>query len=155
MDGSAVFSYTGHGGEDGWSDTKILTMDDVDNWNNKYRLPVFITATCEFGRFDNPNRPTGGELVITKPDGGGIAIFTTTRKAYASANIQLAASFSVNIKSVNGNANQKMGDLMRIVKNKNNNNIFIRNFVLLGDPGTGYCFSGATGGDHDDQWPTG
>jgi hypothetical protein len=140
MDGSAVFSYTGHGGEDGWSDTKILTMDDVDNWNNKYRLPVFITATCEFGRFDNPNRPTGGEFVITKPDGGGIAIFTTTRKAYASANIQLAASFFSNIKSVNGDANQKMGDLMRIVKNKNNNNIFIRNFVLLGDPAQDIAF---------------
>jgi len=81
LDGAAVFSYTGHGGEDGWSDTKILTVKDFNNWNNNYRLPVFITATCEFGRFDNPTRPTGGEFLITKPDGGAIAIFTTTRKA--------------------------------------------------------------------------
>ncbi len=78
IDGSAVFSYTGHGGEDGWSETKILTLDDIDNWSNNYRLPVFITATCEFGRFDNPNRATGAVLLITKPNGGGIAIFTTT-----------------------------------------------------------------------------
>jgi hypothetical protein len=139
-DGSAVFSYTGHGGEDGWSDTKILTIDDINNWDNNYRLPVFITATCEFGRFDNPNRATGGELVITKPNGGGIAIFTTTRKAYAGANIQLAASFFSHIKSTDGSANQKMGDLMRIVKNENNNNTFIRNFVLLGDPAQDIAF---------------
>ncbi len=140
MDGSAVFSYTGHGGEDGWSDTKILTIDDINNWNNNYRLPVFITATCEFGRFDNPNRATGGELVITKPNGGAIAIFTTTRKAYAGANIQLAASFFSHIKSTDGDANQKMGDLMRIVKNENGNNVFIRNFDLLGDPAQDIAF---------------
>jgi hypothetical protein len=140
LEGSAVFSYTGHGGEDGWSDTKILTVMDINNWNNNYRLPVFITATCEFGRFDNPNRPTGGELVITKPDGGAIAIFTTTRKAYSSANIQLAASFFSNLKSVTQDANQKMGDLIRIVKNANGNNMYIRNFVLLGDPAQDITF---------------
>jgi hypothetical protein len=140
LDGSAVFSYTGHGGEDGWSDTKILTIADINTWDNNYRLPVFITATCEFGRFDNPNRATGGELVITKPNGGAIAIFTTTRKAYAGANIQLAASFFSHIKSIDGDANQKMGDLMRTVKNENGNNIFIRNFVLLGDPAQDIAF---------------
>jgi hypothetical protein len=140
MDGSAVFSYTGHGGEDGWSETKILTLDDIDNWSNNYRLPVFITATCEFGRFDNPNRATGAVLLITKPNGGGIAIFTTTRKAFSSANIQLAASFFSNIKSINANANQKMGDLMSIVKNANGNNSYIRNFVLLGDPAQDIAF---------------
>ncbi|MCX6243350.1 MAG: type IX secretion system sortase PorU [Bacteroidetes bacterium] len=134
QDGTIVFSYTGHGGEDGWSGTKILNMNDINSWTNNYRLPVFITATCEFGRFDNPNRPTGGELVITKPDGGAIAIFTTTRKAFASANIQLAASFFSHIKSVNADDDQKMGDLIRIVKNENANNSYIRNFVLLGDP---------------------
>ncbi len=140
MDGSVVFSYTGHGGEDGWSETKILTLDDINSWTNTYRLPVFITATCEFGRFDNPNRATGAVLVITKPNGGGIAIFTTTRKAFAGANIQLAASFFSHIKSINGDANQKMGDLMRIVKNANSNNLYIRNFVLLGDPAQDIAF---------------
>jgi hypothetical protein len=138
--GTLVFSYTGHGGEDGWSATKILTVTDINGWNNNYRLPVFLTATCEFSRFDNPNRPTGGELVITKPNGGAIAIFTTTRKAFATANIQLAASFFSHLKSVNGDANQKMGDMIRIVKNENNNNIYIRNFVLLGDPAQDIAF---------------
>ncbi|MCX6248390.1 MAG: type IX secretion system sortase PorU [Bacteroidetes bacterium] len=140
QDGTIVFSYTGHGGEDGWSATKILTVTDINSWTNNYRLPVFLTATCEFSRFDNPNRPTGGELVITKPNGGGIAIFTTTRKAFASTNIELAASFFSHLKSVTGDANQKMGDLMRIVKNENGNNVNIRNFVLLGDPAQDIAF---------------
>ena len=139
-DGTLVFSYTGHGGEDGWSATKILTVKNINNWDNNYRLPVFLTATCEFGRFDNPNRPTGGELVITKPDGGAIAIFTTTRMSFATTNVELAASFFSYLESVNGDANQKMGDLIRIVKNRNNNNIFVRNFVLLGDPAQDIAF---------------
>jgi hypothetical protein len=139
-EGTLVFSYTGHGGEDGWSATKILNMNDIDSWTNKYRLPVFITATCEFSRFDNPNRPTGGERVILKTDGGAIAIFTTTRKAFASANIQLAASFFSHLMSVNGDDNQKMGDLIRIIKNLNSNNSYIRNFVLLGDPAQDIAF---------------
>lgn len=138
--GTTVLSYTGHGGEDGWSATKILTITDINSWSNTYRLPVFLTATCEFGRFDNPTRPTAGELVITKPNGGGIAIFSTTRKAFATANIQLTASFFSHLKSVNGEANQKMGDLIRIIKNENNNNIYIRNFVLLGDPAQDITF---------------
>jgi hypothetical protein len=138
--GTLVFSYTGHGGEDGWSATKILNMNDINSWTNAYRLPVFITATCEFSRFDNPNRPTGGEQVILKPDGGGIAIFTTTRKAFASSNIELAASFFSNLMSVNGDPNHKMGDLIRIIKNKNNNDGYIRNFVLLGDPAQDIAF---------------
>ena len=139
--GGMVLSYTGHGGEEGWSSTKILTIPDINSWNNYYRLPVFITATCEFSRFDNPNRPTGGELVILKPDGGGVALFTTTRKAFGAANIQLSATFFSILMSVTDGLNPRLGDLIRVSKDSNNNSLYLRNFVLLGDPAVDILFA--------------
>ncbi|HML85910.1 MAG TPA: C25 family cysteine peptidase, partial [Bacteroidales bacterium] len=50
------------------------------------KLPLFITATCEFSRFDDPGLTSAGELVLLNPDGGGIALLTTTRLAYSSSN---------------------------------------------------------------------
>jgi hypothetical protein len=30
-------------------------------------IPLFITITCEFSRFDNPSRPTAGEYTYWNP----------------------------------------------------------------------------------------
>jgi len=97
-------------------------------------LPVFITATCEFSRFDNPERYTAGEMVLMQPNGGAIALYSTTRLALSSSNFRLDSSVFINLLPMNGGPVPKMGDLIRISKNNNNNNNNIRNFVLLGDP---------------------
>jgi len=132
--GCLILNYTGHGGEGGWAGEKILTSEDVQSWKNPNTLPVFITATCEFSRFDNPERYTAGEMVLMQPNGGAIAIYSTTRLALATSNFRLDSSFFMNLLPENGEPVPKMGDLIRISKNFNNNNKNIRNFVLLGDP---------------------
>lgn len=133
--GSLILNYTGHGGEDGWSYEKCLTVADIESWKNFHRLPVFVTATCEFSRFDNPERFTAGEMVILKPDGGAIALYSTTRLALATSNFQLDTSFFTHLMDKDANGEYlKMGDLIRLSKNNNKNNNNIRNFVLLGDP---------------------
>jgi len=140
-DGSLIINYTGHGGEDAWSDEKILTIPDIENWDNPDKLPVLVTATCEFSRFDNPERFSGGEMVIVKPKAGVIAIYTTTRLALATSNFRLDTSFFRNLMTRDEDGNyMKMGDLLRISKNNNNNNTNIRNFVLLGDPAQQIAF---------------
>ena len=45
-------------------------------------MPVFVTATCEFSRYDDPERTAAGELVILNPNGGAIGMITTTRLVY-------------------------------------------------------------------------
>ncbi len=139
-DGTLILNYTGHGGEDGWSAEKVLTIADISNWDNYNKLPVFITATCEFSRFDNPERLTAGEMVLLQPKGGAIALYSTTRQALATANFKLDTSFFQNLIPGNGLPNPRMGDLIRISKNRNGNNYSIRNFVLLGDPAQGIAF---------------
>ena len=140
-EGSLIVNYTGHGGEDAWSGEKVLTIPDIEGWTNAYKLPVFITATCEFSRFDNPERFSAGEMVIVKPEAGAIAIYTTTRLALATSNFKLDTSFFRNLMNLDEDGNYlKMGDLLRISKNNNHNNNNIRNFVLLGDPAQAIAF---------------
>jgi hypothetical protein len=138
--GTVILNYTGHGGEDGWASEKVLTVADINNWKNSDKLPVFVTATCEFSRFDNPERVTGGEMVILNPLGGAIALYSTTRLALATANFKLDTSFFKHLIAGNGNPNPKLGDLIRISKNMNGNNGNVRNFVLLGDPAQSIAF---------------
>jgi hypothetical protein len=77
--GSLVIDYFGHGNEDGLSAEKIYYKNDALGLVNKYKYPLFITVTCDFTRFDNPYRDTGGEFTYWNPIGGAIAMVTTTR----------------------------------------------------------------------------
>jgi len=132
--GSLLLNYIGHGGEQGWASEKVIEIPDINNWSNYNSLPAFLTATCEFSRFDDPWHTTAGELVILNPKGGGIAIFSTTRVAFASSNFSLTISLYNHIFEKTNNEYPRLGDLIRIAKNDNNNDATLKNFVLLGDP---------------------
>lgn len=130
--GALIFNYTGHGGELGWSAEKVLDIPTVNAWENFDQMPVFVTATCEFSRFDNPEFESAGELVFLNPNGAGIALFTTTRLSYSSTNFALNRQFYLNaFERIEGEM-PRLGDIIRLSKKVSNN--FIKNFVLLGDP---------------------
>ena len=82
--GTLVIDYFGHGGEDGWAGERILEVPQIQDWNNLNTLPLMITVTCEFSRFDNPRRPTGGEFVFLNKNGGAVNMITTTREIFIS-----------------------------------------------------------------------
>lgn len=132
--GAIIVNYTGHGGETGWATERVLTISDINSWGNFNQLPVFMTATCEFSRFDDPTRLSAGEMVFLKPEGGAIALFTTTRLAFASHNLELNRSFYDTAFVYNEGTYPRLGDIIAHAKNDNNNIVTIRNFALLGDP---------------------
>ncbi len=133
-DGALLINYIGHGGETGWAHSRVLTVPEINSWNNLLNMPVFITATCSFGRFDNPELLSAGEMVVLNPNGGGIALFTTSRLAYSTFNHNLNKSFTqFFFERANGEINA-FGNVLLRAKNANGNNMYIRNFVLLGDP---------------------
>ena len=81
--GALLVSYVGHGGEVGWATERILQLEDINAWENQTTLPVFTTITCEFARFDDPNRVSAAEQLHLNPMGGAIALFSTTRSVFA------------------------------------------------------------------------
>jgi hypothetical protein len=138
--GALIVNYTGHGGETGWSQERILEVKDIESWNNANRLPLFVTATCEFSRFDDPGRTSAGEEVILRPNGGGIGLLTTTRLAYANFNETLNRNFyqTVFVRDSVSKLFPRVGDVCTVTKNKTasvsagtSNH---RNFSLLCDP---------------------
>jgi hypothetical protein len=134
-DGALFLNYTGHGGETGWTAERILGIFEIMNFKNIQNLPVFLTATCEFSRFDDPLRTSGGELLLLNPDGGGIGLMTTTRLVFSSPNYLLNRSFYDQVfePRPNGEA-MRLGDIFLDVKNFNAYSTNSRNFSLLGDP---------------------
>lgn len=133
-EGALVINYTGHGGELGWSEEKILLVDHIHNMKNRNTLALFMTATCEFSRFDDPNHISAGEHLILQKAGGAIALFTTVRLVFSIPNFKLNKTFYSILNESITNQNTKLGDVFRLTKVKNNGGTNDRNFTLLGDP---------------------
>ena len=72
--GALLINYTGHGGPLGWSAERILELDQIQSWDNSSNLPLFMTATCKFSYFDNPEETSAGEYLLLHPNGGAIAL---------------------------------------------------------------------------------
>jgi hypothetical protein len=130
--GALILNYTGHGGLIGWSKAVILNLPTIHGFTNLDNMPLFITATCEFSRFDDPEFTSAGEYVYLNEHGGGIALLTTTRLAYAHANIVVNMRiYDVMKQDEQGNW-PRLGDLVKAAKIPSSKNYL--NFVLLGDP---------------------
>ena len=132
--GTLIINYTGHGGELGWAHERILENSDINSWTNFNMLPIFITATCEFSRYDDPERVAAGEYVFRNPEGGAIALFTTARATFGGSNFNLnTAMYSVMFKKTDGEY-PRFGDIIREAKNKGGVADNDKKFILLGDP---------------------
>lgn len=133
--GALTVNYVGHGGELGWASERILEVPQINKWNNPNNMPLFVTATCEFSRFDDPKRTSAGEFVFLNPDGGAVGLLTTTRVVYASPNYDLAQAFNqIAYSELNGEM-PRLGDIVVQTKLRPQNfNANSRAFALLGDP---------------------
>jgi hypothetical protein len=132
--GALVMNYTGHGGEVGWGHERFLEISDINSWANYDQMPIFITATCEFSRYDDPERVSAGEMVYLNTNGGAIAMFTTARATFGGSNFNLnTALFDILFEKDQGEW-YRFGDLIRIAKNDGGVVDNDRKFILLGDP---------------------
>lgn len=134
-EGTLIFNYTGHGGEKGLAAEKIVEISDIQGWTNFDRLPLFVTATCEFSRYDDKHEASAGEYVLLNPNGGGIALLTTTRIAWSNQNYDINSNLYKYIFEKDSHGEKlRLGDIIRLTKVASNSNINKLNFTLLGDP---------------------
>ena len=134
-EGVLILNYVGHANERYMADEHVLDISNVNAWSNTKNLPIFVTATCEFSRFDADDMSIGEYILFNSTGGGGIALFSTTRLVYAYANYLLSKSFySFVFETDEKGIRYRMGDIMRLAKINTLNNINKRNFSLLADP---------------------
>ena len=132
--GALIVSYMGHGGELGWAHERVLEVPQINGWSNEYVMPLFLTATCEFSRYDDPQRTAAGELVLLNPRGGAIALLTTTRLVYSGGNYSLMDNFFEFGFSQLDSGLTTLGDLVEATKVNTASDANSRKFNLLGDP---------------------
>ncbi len=131
--GTLILGYSGHGGETGLTDERIMDLPDIKNWKNWDKLFVMLTATCEFSRFDDHTRTSAGEYALLNDKGGAIALFTTTRPTFPGSNKVLSKLFYLNaLKKYNGQ-NPTFGDISLKIK-AGGTHSGNQTFILLGDP---------------------
>ncbi len=132
--GTLIMNYVGHGGVNNWAHERIFNMNDIQQLRNRTRLPLFVTATCEFSKFDKSGGQTAGEVLINNPNGGAIALITTVRLVYSSQNFTLNdALFKYIFEPYHGRI-PTMGELLSAAKNSIPKDANNRKFLLLGDP---------------------
>lgn len=140
-EGVLVVNYSGHGAERALAQENLFTVEDSRTLQNYDRLPVFITATCSFGRWDLGNEQTGAEELLLNRNGGAIALLTTVRLVYTSGTettLNVGLNVALNKELFTREPDQllpRLGDALRRTKNRRvgyeGNN---RKFNLLGDP---------------------
>ncbi len=134
-DGTLILNYTGHGAPEFWAHEYIFefAIAKAQLKNDKY---FFLTAaTCDFGKFDNPDVQSATEGLLLMKDAGIIAGFTASRVVFGSANAVLNDSFYTNIFKSRDENNLpiRLGKAFMFTKqSKTDEND--EKFLLFGDP---------------------
>ncbi|MFY7839052.1 MAG: type IX secretion system sortase PorU [Lacibacter sp.] len=143
--GTLIWNYSGHGGSRRLAEEAILEQDMVNSWNNTGKLPLFITATCDFAPYDNPSVNSIGENILLRERTGAIALMTTTRVVFAFSNRIINNNYFH--QALQKDAHGKylsLGDAVKRTKNFTYQTfgdiINNRKFTLLGDPAVRLAF---------------
>ena len=134
QNGSLVFNYFGHGGEDQLASERIFEKTDAQNLNNQFRYPLIVTVTCEFTRFDNPFRQTAGEFTYWNPSGGAISLITTTRQIGVTTGQQINEGFSSFLYGYGPNSGDDISIAEALRRAKNAYNSLTLMVFYIGDP---------------------
>ena len=135
--GQLLINYTGHGSTTHWADESVWTQTDINNSSYKH-LPVWVTATCDFTRFDDV-KTSAGESVFLNPTSGGIALFTTTRVVFSGNNANLNKALIDNLFQEDANSRYTLGEAMMYTKRQLNDSNKL-NFILIGDPALKFAY---------------
>ncbi len=137
--GTFFLNYAGHGGGRGLADEQILTYSDINNWQNTYKYPIFITATCEFTRYDGDDY-VAGERILFKESGGAIGLVSTSRLVYANENYETNRNLVQQLMTASQGSRVSLGEVVRLAKTLTNTREGNRKFGLFGDPALQLAF---------------
>ncbi len=134
--GALFLNWVGHGNPRVWAHENIMERETtIPLMVNKDKLFFLMAATCDYGRFDNPDVNSGAEDMFLSPHGSAIGVFSATRVVYASENAALAQYFyqQIQIRDENTHCYPSLGIAYRNTKaykqDENSNKFF-----LMADP---------------------
>ena len=145
--GTLLYNYTGHGGFRRLAEEVILDQDSINQFNNPFKLPLFVTATCDFAPYDDPRINSIGENILLREKTGAIALMTTTRLVFAFSNKIMNQNYlRVALQRKPDRTYRTLGEAVKEAKNLTyltfGDVVNNRKFTLLGDPALRIAFPG-------------
>ena len=135
QNGTLIIHYTGYGGSIGWAHEIILDtvfLHNVINFNN---LPLFLSATAAFNRFDDPLKTSGGQIVSLNNSNIGIASISSSRISFSSTDNNFYRALHSHLFGKENNHHLRIGDLFKKAK-QDYRDPYSLAYCLLGDPAT-------------------
>ena len=139
QDGSILLNYTGHGNYLRLSEEAVIAQPQFDQWNNASKLPLMVTASCNFAPFDQPGLPSIAWDALMKNRNGIIGLVAANRLVFAYSNKQINDLFiqQLLVKNTAGKYNT-IGEALQKAKNLNwsqgGDRLNDLKFNLIGDP---------------------
>jgi hypothetical protein len=156
--GSLVINYSGHGNYLRLADEAIFSSTEIPLINNANKLPLVITASCDFYPYDDPTKKSLGQQLLfgagnvgagssgvggvgsNAGASGAIALLTTPRLVFAYSNKIINENYFVAAHKPDANSGllPTLGEAVKNAKNltvqQSRDFINTRKFALLGDP---------------------
>ena len=156
--GSLVINYSGHGNYLRLADEAIFSSTEMPLINNANKLPLVVTASCDFYPYDDPTKKSLGQQLLfgaasvgagsgSGVGGGGnagvsgaIALLTTPRLVFAYSNKIINENYFVAAQKPDATTGTlpTLGEAVTSAKNltvvQSRDFINTRKFALLGDP---------------------
>jgi hypothetical protein len=88
-DGVAIWNFVGHGSPFKISDEGVFLDVDTGTLTNATMMPLFVSASCDVGKFNDPAVQSLGERLITQSGGGAIGVISATGLAISTQNATL------------------------------------------------------------------
>jgi hypothetical protein len=137
--GTLILNYTGHGNYTRLAEEAVITQNEIMQWDNAGKLPLMITASCDFAPFDQPKIAPIGFDALVKNEKGIIGLVAASRLVFAFNNKEINDEFvqqllvpdkSGNYKSIGAALQNAKSNYWK--KGSDYTNAF--KFNLMGDP---------------------
>lgn len=122
--GCLLLNYIGHGSTAYIGTERFIEPSDITAYSNGDRLPMFVTSTCSYGRYDLPDELCGAEACVLAPS-AMIGVISASRP------ISHIERFNKDVVLFAMNPENTVGDALRKAKNRTPVSMSIG---LIGDP---------------------
>ncbi|MBQ8703661.1 MAG: type IX secretion system sortase PorU [Bacteroidales bacterium] len=109
--GCLLLNYIGHGSNSYIGTERYIELSDVEAYSNTDRLPLFVTSTCSYGRFDRPDIISGAEAFLLAP-AAAVAVISASRP------ISHIERFNNDVVTFALDPSNTIGDALRMAKNR-------------------------------------
>ncbi len=130
--GSLVINWMGHGNRQQWAHEEVFRRaEDIPRLNNKDKLPLVYTASCNIALFFEPLSEAMAEDLLRAQDKGAIAVISATYLVFPGPN---AALNNKVYDLLLYNDSLTVGEALYIAKFLRQPNSNDRQYILMGDP---------------------